>query len=81
MKAGYEKPMIEFEDYELNAAIASGCQTIISLGPGDDRYGYEICKEYIPQTRARSLPPSATNFYEQTCSCYLSAGDGTMFTS
>ena len=33
MKAGYEKPMIEFDEYELDSAIAAGCTTIISLAP------------------------------------------------
>lgn len=81
MKAGYEKPMIEFDEYELNTAIASGCQTQISLGPGDSTH--EVCDEYKvevfsaePQTR--SLP---LNFYEDSCTCYLSAGVGTLMTS
>lgn len=80
MKAGYEKPMIEYEEYELNTAIAAGCQSIISLGPGDDTH--PTCEEYeidfgsIAATRA--LPD---NFYEDSCTCYLSAGVGTLMTS
>lgn len=80
MKAGYEKPTIEFDEYELNTAIAAGCQTIVSLGPGDDTH--PVCKEYEPdfgpQTYARSLP---LNFYEDSCTCYLSAGVGTLMRS
>lgn len=35
MKANYEKPMIEFEEYALDTAIATGCGTIVDLGPED----------------------------------------------
>ena len=38
MKASYEKPMIILEEYELNTAIATGCQTIMDLGPEDHEY-------------------------------------------
>lgn len=80
MKAGYKKPMIEFEDYDLNTAIASGCQTIVSLGPGDDDHA--VCREYITQfSILDSVEPVPENFYEDSCSCYLSAGIGTLFTS
>lgn len=81
MKADYEKPTIEFEEYELNAAIATGCQTIISLGPGDDVNS--VCDEYKVElyARSRSVDPFNGNFYEGSCSCYLSAGDGTLATS
>lgn len=80
MKAGYEKPMIEFDEYELNTAIAVGCQSIISLGPGDDEH--PVCKEYEPdfgpRMRTYAIPD---NFYEDSCTCYLSAGVGTLMTS
>lgn len=78
MKKGYEKPMIEFDEYEVNTSIATGCQTHISLGPGDDTH--PVCKEYEPDfgPYTRSLP---LNFYEDSCTCYLSAGVGTLMTS
>ena len=47
MKARYQKPMIEIEKYALDSAIAAGCQTVISLGPGDDIH--PICDEYEPE--------------------------------
>lgn len=81
MVINYEKPMIEFEEFELDAAIATGCGTVVSLGPGDDDHA--ICSEYIQDLSLFSdhLPPQYANFYEGSCSCYLSAGVGTLFTS
>lgn len=80
MKINYKKPFIEIEDYEIDTVIAAGCQTLVSLGPGDDTH--PVCKEYEPdfgQSRsARALP---LNFYEDSCTCYLSAGVGTLMTS
>ena len=80
MKAGYEKPVIEFQEYELNTTIAAGCQTIVSLGPGNDTH--PVCKEYEvdfgPQTYSAERP---INFYEDSCACYLSAGVGTLMKS
>lgn len=78
MKKGYEKPMIEFDEYEVNTSIAAGCQTHITLGPGDDKH--PVCEEYEPDfgPETRSLP---LNFYEDSCTCYLSAGVGTLMTS
>ena len=84
MKKGYEKPVLEFEEYELNTAIASGCGTIVSLGPGGDGI-HSMCSEYEDafdmEAALLSVEPTKTNFYEGSCSCYLSAGDGTLFTS
>ena len=84
MKASYEKPRIEFEEYELHTAIAAGCQTVISLGPGDSTH--EICEEYVPDFRPENqIQPFSSakplNFYEDSCTCYLSAGEGTLMTS
>lgn len=87
MKARYIKPTIEFEEYELNASIATGCQEIVSLGPGDEILGFITCSEYdqplppAPQSMFRSKEPEEVNFYENSCSCYLSAGIGSLFTS
>lgn len=80
MKINYKKPFIEIEDYEIDTVIAAGCQTLVSLGPGDDTH--PVCKEYDvdfgPSISARSLP---LNFYEDSCTCYLSAGVGTLMRS
>lgn len=78
MKAGYEKPVIEFQEYELNTTIAAGCQTHISLGPGDDTH--PVCKDYEPDYGINTLS-MPLNFYEDSCTCYLSAGVGTLMTS
>lgn len=81
MKIGYEKPMIEFEEYELNTAIAAGCQSIVTLGPGDD-YN-PVCKEYnqSPWSMHRSSDPTDVTFYDGSCSCYLSSVGSTLLTS
>ena len=80
MKINYKKPFIEIEDYEIDTVIAAGCQTLVSLGPGDDTH--PVCEEYNvdfgPSNSARSLP---LNFYEDSCTCYLSAGVGTLMRS
>lgn len=80
MKKEYVKPSIEFEDFELNAAIAAGCQTVISLGPGD--YSNEVCDEYSqPESIRPAYGIMGSNFYENSCSCYLNAGGSTLLTS
>lgn len=83
MKARYQKPMIEIEKYALDSAIAAGCQTVISLGPGDDIH--PICDEYEPDfgfvRNKQMLRTAPLNFYEDSCTCYLSAGVGTLMTS
>ena len=89
MKNGYKKPAIEIEEYTLDTAIASGCMSVVNLGPGDDRYGYKVCSDYevdlgisaYAWNPGDKMDPTVTNFYPESCSCYLSAGTGTMFTS
>lgn len=82
MKSVYEKPWMEIEFYELDTAIASGCSHIVSLGP-EERDGLSICEEYKQDLMLFSVsrPPEQSNFYEDNCSCYLSAGGDTIFTS
>ncbi len=83
MKAGYEKPMLTVEEYELNTAIATGCDNTVSLGPMDYEYKgtyYTVCSEY-DQGTYDSESPENMNFFEGHCSCYLSAGGETVFTS
>lgn len=85
MRSVYEKPSIEFEEYELNSAIATGCDLKVSLGP--EMAGYAACKEYEDAfiesfgASTMSLDPVNQNFYQDVCSCYLSAGGQTVFTS
>ena len=79
----YEKPSIEFECFELNAAIASGCNNVVSIGPAGG--GYDVCDEYKEEEfmlfSVPHEPPASQNFWEESCSCYLSAGVETVFTS
>ena len=82
VKANYEKPKIEFEEYQLDTAIATGCGTIVDLGPEDHEYNgkfYTACS-YFGEETFDAESPANMNFFE-TCSCYLSAGGGTVFTS
>lgn len=83
------KPQAIFEKYELNASIASGCDHVVNLGPGDDVYGYTMCDGYdggfeislFAWQPGDHMPGTQTNFYPETCDCYLDAGEGLMFTS
>ncbi|MCD7756077.1 MAG: hypothetical protein LUJ09_07115 [Firmicutes bacterium] len=74
--------MIEFEEYSLDTAIAA-CSTKISLGPGDT--SNKVCDEYIfvqsIEDQAQIMDTKDGLWYEGSCSCYLSAGDGTLITS
>ena len=82
MKAGYEKPMIVVEEYQLDTAIATGCGTIVDLGPEDHEYNgnfYTACS-YFGEETFDAESPAQMNFFEK-CSCYLSAGGGTVLTS
>lgn len=80
MKSCYEKPMIEFEEYMLNTAIAVGCGSIVSLGPGDATH--ETCNEYIQPLGLRAIQEDYNgSFYNGSCSCYLNASGSELFTS
>ena len=89
MKKPYTKPMVVFETYELNASIASGCTNVVNLGPGDEVYGYTMCSDYegswdislFSWEEGDHMQGMQTNFYPETCDCYLDAGEGLMFTS
>ena len=89
MKKTYIKPQVIFEKYELNASIASGCTNIVNLGPGNDELGYSMCSDYdgsweislFSWQPGDNMDGMQTNFYPETCDCYLDAGEGLMFTS
>lgn len=75
MKARYEKPRIAIEVYDLSTSIASGCASVVSLGPEDHEYNgtyYTVCEEFKQEIFAAE-DPAYMNFFEN-CSCYLSAG-------
>lgn len=77
MKKDYIKPIIEIEEFELNAAIAAGCTNIVTLGPGDPEH-QDVCDEYEGLLRNRSY---SNPFYETSCTCYLSAPGESLATS
>lgn len=83
MKKDYIKPIIEIEEFELNAAIAAGCTTKVTLGPGDANY--DPCEEYIgfdELKMARSANRSGESpFVEDSCSCYLTAAGEVLLSS
>ncbi len=83
MKASYEKPALLVEEYELNTAIATGCEEIVNLGPEDGTYNgtvYTACS-YFDTGTYDAENPTYMSFFEGRCSCYLSAGGETVFTS
>lgn len=87
MKKNYVKPMLVLEHYELDTSIASGCQRVISLGPEPGDYNgtsYPVCKEYeiieFSNFKAAESPASNVSFFD-SCSCYLTAGGDSVFTS
>lgn len=88
MKRTYEAPVLSVECFELNDKIATGCGTVVNLGPGNANY--EPCEDYYPvipdQFGVQWKPgdhmgPIQTNFYPDSCDCYLTAGTGLLFTS
>lgn len=84
MKREYAKPSIEFEDFELNTAIAAGCTVHVNMGPGDKTHtpcGDYTQPEYIQPEFGIMAELTPGNFYEGSCTCYLNASGGVMFTS
>ncbi len=87
MKKPYSKPQAVLEKYELNASIASGCTNVVNLGPGDA--SHTMCDDYddaweislFNWEQGDHMSGMQTNFYPESCDCYLDAGEGLMFTS
>ena len=53
MKANYEKPIIVIEEYQMDTAIATGCGTIVDLGPEAHEYNgkfYTACDYFGEET-------------------------------
>lgn len=83
MKIDYEKPMIEYDEYELDESIAAGCTTIVTLAPMPYE-GHEICSEYAQPLSLfdRSNGTKYDNWNDSTsCTCYFSSGEIPMLTS
>lgn len=82
-KTGYEKPTIEFDEYDLNEAIAAGCITIVTLAPMPYD-GHSICSEYAQPLSVFS-EDNGTKYDNwndsQSCTCYYSSGEIPMLTS
>ena len=92
MEKKYEKPVIEIEEYHLSDKIATGCKTIVDLGPGyfsPTAGGFvSTCDSYkdsVPQTTSGDVSwygeDDAEYKYNATCTCYHTAGDSTLLTS
>lgn len=76
MKRVYIAPELEVERYVLNTAIALGCNTIVTWGPGDPTHP-NVCPEFpdIPVDEAVSVMSTAVAFYDDNCECtYSSTG-------
>ena len=88
MKKQYSKPFLEVEVYQLNAALAAGCTTIVSMGPGTEDGRHKMCSEYEDSWEIMSITGDMslmtvggnTPFYDekQYCDCYYTSG-GTIF--
>ena len=82
MKIGYEKPTIEFDEYELDEAIAAGCKTIVSLAPMPYD-GHSICDEYLQPLSVFTRSSNTVDNWNDSvsCNCYYSSGELPMLTS
>ena len=92
MKKTYAKPVLEVEEFMLNASIAQNCGQIITHGPADPTH-LTACDEFLgrDEVDGDSFSPfllsksSAASFYTTetggTCSCYYSAGGEGYYTS
>ena len=68
MKKTYETPKAEVERYQLDASIASNCETVVHNGP-------QMNDPFETYSAARSV--HNVQFYsEDTCDCYTTAGGG-----
>ena len=92
MKKEYSKPTLEVEVYQLNAALAAGCENLVSFGPGAD--GKRVCDEYKDAFEVQSIggmgglgimsTTGNTPFYGDgaaDCDCYYTSGGVVYVTS
>ena len=65
MKKTYETPKAEVERYQLDASIASNCETVVHNGP--QMNGYSQCSDYIDPFETYSAARSVHNvqFYSR----------------
>ena len=59
MKKTYETPKAEVERYQLDASIASNCETVVHNGP--QMNGYSQCSDYIDPFETYSAARSVHN--------------------
>ena len=85
MKKEYQKPIIEIEVYQMDAAIAVSCSFKVSLGP--EAPGKDVCAKFedaFEVTGVTTYASRGTPFYSDgsvNCDCYYSSGGGGYFTS
>ena len=88
MRKAYTKPALEVEEYQLNKAIATNCDPIITLGPGAPNH--DVCPEFdgafeISLEEAPSMNSSGNvPFYNDGsagCDCYYTSGGNSYFSS
>ena len=58
MKKTYETPKAEVERYQLDASIASNCETVVHNGP--QMNGYSQCSDYIDPFEIRRIRATVT---------------------
>lgn len=84
MKKKYEAPTLETEIFELDAKIASNCDTVVNNGPkiGDQGPCQEFISPYSLRRSAETEPVYNVNFYDDVvCDCYTTGGNGQYWTS
>ena len=83
MKKVYVAPTIEIERYELNSRIAASCDSVVTMGPGDD--AHITCSEFEDawETAMFALDKSFYNdgIGTSNCTCYYSAAGEGYYTS
>lgn len=97
MKRKYTTPWIEVEDISLTAAVASGCDPVVTLGPDVVNADWDVCEKdfdfgtysepllpWNPLSGLFSLPANTgTSFTKDSgiCTCYYTASGEGYFTS
>ena len=78
LRKAYAKPVIEIEEYALDASIASNCAIVVSNGPalGDHPQCDDYEDPFAISTFSLTGGVYNVQFYEDTnCDCYYSSSD------
>lgn len=91
MRRTYAKPVLEVEEFMLNASIASNCGQVITHGPEDPTHSACVEFEGRDEVDGGEFTPfllsraASASFYDAdnggTCTCYYSAGGEGYYTS